>query len=117
MPGQLPQVFSFPLRRLTVVYSTLCSIDADASRPVGIAFDNHGRMFISSDASGEVYVVVKDQATTAPSSTSTGSVPSSTPSGSAPASTVSASAAERSTLSYLNIVVTINALLLASYIF
>ncbi|KAL8780705.1 MAG: hypothetical protein Q9213_006351 [Squamulea squamosa] len=30
-------------------------------RPVGIAFDQHGRLFISSDSTGEIYVVVKDQ--------------------------------------------------------
>ena len=29
-------------------------------RPVGMAFDGQGRMFVSSDASGEIYVVVKD---------------------------------------------------------
>lgn len=45
-------------------------------RPVGIAFDGKGRMFISSDATGEIYVVVSDQ-TAMPSatSTSTGSSP------------------------------------------
>lgn len=31
-------------------------------RPVGIAFDSQGRMFVSSDASGEIYVVLKDEA-------------------------------------------------------
>ena len=31
-------------------------------RPVGIAFDNQGRLFMSSDASGEIFVVVKDEA-------------------------------------------------------
>jgi hypothetical protein len=41
-------------------------------RPVGIAFDGKGRMFISSDATGEIYVVVSDQTAT---STSTGSSP------------------------------------------
>ncbi|KAL8771204.1 MAG: hypothetical protein Q9209_003375 [Squamulea sp. 1 TL-2023] len=30
-------------------------------RPVGIAFDQHGRLFMSSDSTGEIYVVVKDQ--------------------------------------------------------
>ena len=30
-------------------------------RPVGIAFDDQGRLFVSSDASGEIYVVVKDE--------------------------------------------------------
>lgn len=31
-------------------------------RPVGIAFDAMGRLFVSSDASGEIYMVTKDQA-------------------------------------------------------
>ncbi|KAL8903440.1 MAG: hypothetical protein Q9207_003929 [Kuettlingeria erythrocarpa] len=31
-------------------------------RPVGIAFDQQGRLFMSSDATGEIYVVRKDQA-------------------------------------------------------
>ena len=30
-------------------------------RPVGIAFDSQGRMFFSSDASGEIYVVMKEE--------------------------------------------------------
>ena len=29
-------------------------------RPVGIAFDQQGRMFVSSDATGEIYVVMRD---------------------------------------------------------
>jgi hypothetical protein len=45
-------------------------------RPVGIAFDGKGRMFISSDATGEIYVVVSDQTTTpSATSTSTGNSP------------------------------------------
>lgn len=45
-------------------------------RPVGLAFDNQGRMFISSDASGEIYVVTKDETangTTGSSSSANGS--------------------------------------------
>lgn len=30
-------------------------------RPVGIAFDRYGRLFLSSDATGEIYVVTKAQ--------------------------------------------------------
>lgn len=30
-------------------------------RPAGIAFDSQGRLFVSSDATGEIYVVIKDQ--------------------------------------------------------
>ena len=52
-------------------------------RPVGLAFDSQGRMFVSSDASGEIYVVVRDgSATGTPSSTSTASAPSATASAS-----------------------------------
>lgn len=29
-------------------------------RPVGMAFDGQGRLFMSSDATGEIYVVVKN---------------------------------------------------------
>ena len=29
-------------------------------RPVGLAFDAQGRLFLSSDATGEVYVITKD---------------------------------------------------------
>ena len=39
--------------------NTACS--GNCFRPVGLAFDSQGRMFISSDASGEIYVVVKDE--------------------------------------------------------
>jgi hypothetical protein len=39
-------------------------------RPVGIAIDGQGRMFVSSDATGEIYVVVKDHGTTASNPTS-----------------------------------------------
>lgn len=33
-------------------------------RPVAIAFDGQGRLFLSSDASGEIYVVAKAQTST-----------------------------------------------------
>ena len=48
-------------------------------RPVGMAFDSQGRMFVSSDASGEIYVIVKDEASngtfgsTSPGSSESGS--------------------------------------------
>lgn len=46
-------------------------------RPVGIAFDGQGRMFVSSDATGEIYVVIRDQSATAsnPTSSSPGTQP------------------------------------------
>lgn len=49
-------------------------------RPVGIAFDKQGRLFLSSDSTGEIYVIVKDQAsltTTAATPTTSASSPSS----------------------------------------
>lgn len=43
-------------------------------RPVGMAFDGKGRMFVSSDATGEIYVVTRDLASngTSPGSSSSG---------------------------------------------
>ncbi|KAL8694336.1 MAG: hypothetical protein Q9218_000973 [Villophora microphyllina] len=51
-------------------------------RPVGIAFDRQGRLFMSSDATGEIYVVMKDQSSRGTTGTSSTGAPS--PSGSAP---------------------------------
>ena len=45
-------------------------------RPVGLAFDSQGRMFVSSDASGEIYVIAKDEianGTTGSTSSTSGS--------------------------------------------
>ncbi|MCJ1478977.1 hypothetical protein MMC13_007661 [Lambiella insularis] len=52
-------------------------------RPVGLAFDSQGRMFVSSDASGEIYVIVSEEKAGSARSTSTGSAPASTTSASA----------------------------------
>jgi len=60
-------------------------------RPVGLAFDTQGRMFVASDASGEIYVVQKQAnapATPAASGTSTGAAGAT--SSSAPGATSSA---------------------------
>lgn len=35
----------------------------DCFRPAGLAFDSQGRLFMSSDATGEIYVIVRDQST------------------------------------------------------
>ena len=43
-------------------------------RPAGLTFDSQGRLFMSSDASGEIYVIVKDQSVNS-TATSTGSAP------------------------------------------
>ncbi|KAL8719371.1 MAG: hypothetical protein Q9225_003628 [Loekoesia sp. 1 TL-2023] len=47
-------------------------------RPVGIAFDQQGRLFMSSDATGEIYVVVRDQASQGNTGTSTSGAPTPT---------------------------------------
>ena len=48
-------------------------------RPVGIAFDGQGRLFVSSDATGEIYVVAKDSSEGTPATdTSSSPRPSST---------------------------------------
>lgn len=47
-------------------------------RPVGIAFDSKGRLFVSSDATGEIYVVQKDTPPPGTTSTATSTKPSST---------------------------------------
>ena len=40
-------------------------------RPVGIAFDSQGRLFFSSDATGEIYVVMKESSSNSASGTAT----------------------------------------------
>ncbi|KAL8818913.1 MAG: hypothetical protein Q9223_002553 [Gallowayella weberi] len=48
-------------------------------RPVGIAFDQQGRLFMSSDSTGEIYVVVKDQTSQGSTGSSSGSTPPTAP--------------------------------------
>lgn len=55
-------------------------------RPVGMAFDAHGRLFVSSDATGEIYMITREKSSSATSSgtvtsTSTSSQASSTSDG------------------------------------
>ncbi|KAL8870133.1 MAG: hypothetical protein Q9174_003752 [Haloplaca sp. 1 TL-2023] len=49
-------------------------------RPVGIAFDQQGRLFMSSDATGEIYVVMRDDTSEGNSVTTSSDDPSATPS-------------------------------------
>ena len=61
-------------------------------RPAGLVFDSQGRLFVSSDASGEIYVVVRDSSTSASGTTTgTGAVSgeTATSTGIAPATTSS----------------------------
>ena len=46
----------------TNVDNSMCP--TNCFRPAGLTFDSQGRLFVSSDASGEIYVVVKDQTPT-----------------------------------------------------
>lgn len=63
-------------------------------RPVGIAFDSQGRLFVSSDDTGEIYVIVKDQALS--SATATATATSSSPS----AATTSSKSGAKKLLQY-----------------
>ncbi|CAD0083100.1 unnamed protein product [Aureobasidium vineae] len=66
----------------------------DCFRPVAMALDNRGRIFISSDASGEIYLVTRDETSKGSGGSSTGSAGSSSSSSSiAPSSTTSNSSA------------------------
>ena len=47
-------------------------------RPVGIAIDSQGRVFVSSDATGEIYVIEKESTSPGATSTATSPKPSST---------------------------------------
>ena len=76
--------------------------DSDCFRPVGLAWDSKGRLFMSSDTTGEIYAIVrkdgtpvnkvgsKGTSTGTPTSTGTGSASSSTPTGVASARSMSA---------------------------
>jgi hypothetical protein len=47
-------------------------------RPVGLALDSKGRIFVSSDTTGEIYVLVKTSESPTASGTSTGASPTAT---------------------------------------
>ncbi|KAL8712287.1 MAG: hypothetical protein Q9220_003438 [cf. Caloplaca sp. 1 TL-2023] len=47
-------------------------------RPAGIAFDQQGRLFMSSDATGEIYVVMRDESSQSTTGPGTSSAPSPT---------------------------------------
>ena len=70
-------------------------------RPVGIAFDKQGRLFLSSDSTGEIYVIVKDQASsTATAATTTTSATAATTTTSASSPSSSKSHAEKEQAHY-----------------
>jgi hypothetical protein len=57
----------------------------DCFRPVGLAWDNVGRLFMSSDSTGEIYVVTRSDG-----SSVNGSTPATNPSSPSPSPTRSA---------------------------
>lgn len=52
-------------------------------RPVGIAFDQQGRLFMSSDSTGEIYVLVRDQTSRGSTGNTSGNGATPTPSSAA----------------------------------
>ena len=72
-------------------------------RPVGLAFDNKGRLFMSSDATGEIYVItrVDGNSTASAGSNSTGSIPSATANSSGATGTASSASATSSSAASL----------------
>lgn len=57
---------------------------ADCFRPVAMAFDRQGRIFMTSDSTGEVYMVTRDESATGTSSSPTSSSSSASESNAAP---------------------------------
>lgn len=81
-------------------------------RPVGLAWDSQGRLFMSSDATGEIYVVLRadGNATSTVGSNATGTIPGQSESGTTSGSTTGSvsptksSAASRDSMSALLVV-------------
>lgn len=67
-------------------------------RPVGLAWDSQGRLFMSSDSTNEIYVIARSDGSSANDATPTLGLPSSS-SSSAPTSTTSTGNSRRSTSS------------------
>ena len=66
---------------------------ANCLRPVGLAFDGQGRIFMSSDSSGEIYLVTRN-------ASATGSSPSGSPTGSSTGSSASSTSASSARSAY-----------------
>jgi hypothetical protein len=69
-------------------------------RPVGIAWDSQGRLFFSSDSTGEIYVVIREDGQSANDASPTSGLPepSASPTQSAPAGGQTTGAAVRLTV-------------------
>lgn len=67
---------------------------SDCFRPVGLAWDSKGRLFMSSDTTGEIYAIMQKNgeptSSVGSNATKTGSTSSSTPTGVASATSMSA---------------------------
>ena len=93
-----------------------CYSQDNCFRPVGLAWDSKGRLFMSSDTTGEIYVISRSDGspTSSAGSNSTGSIPgqsgqsgqsaTGTGSGSSPSQTGMATATSASSMSALAIV-------------
>lgn len=80
--------------------------DVDCFRPAGLAWDSQGRLFMSSDETGEIYAILRvdGNPTASAGSNATGTIPQSasgTGSGSEPADTGTASVASMSALAMI----------------
>ncbi|KAF2002884.1 soluble quino protein glucose dehydrogenase [Amniculicola lignicola CBS 123094] len=65
-------------------------------RPVGLAWDSQGRLFMSSDSTGEIYVITRDQGGSANEASPSSGLPSSATAATSPSATESTgSAAEK----------------------
>ena len=68
--------------------------NSDCFRPVGLAWDSKGRLFMSSDTTGEIYAIMRKNgeptSSVGSNSTKTGGASSSTPTGVASATSMSA---------------------------
>ena len=69
-------------------------------RPAGLAFDKQGRLYVSSDASGEIYVVMREQTANSTGTGTGAGTGSGTSTGSAPAASTTTSASARTFESY-----------------
>jgi glucose/arabinose dehydrogenase len=73
----------------------------DCFRPVAMAIDSQGRIFLSSDSTGEIYLVSRDSTASGTSTSSEGGSTSSSPS----ASTISTSASTTSGCNFLLLII------------
>jgi hypothetical protein len=64
----------------------------DCVRPVGLAWDNQGRLFMSSDSTGEIYVIVRNDGESVNDASPTSGLPPSGTAAATPSSTTGAAA-------------------------